>query len=38
MLEVKAKEISKPNSKVKVCVMPTNEELVIAMNYIELCK
>lgn len=34
----KAKEITKENSKVKVCVMPTNEELVIALDTLELTK
>lgn len=34
----KAKEISSKNSKIKVCVMPTNEELVIALDTLNLCK
>lgn len=32
------KEVSKPNSKVKVFVIPTNEELVIARDTLELAK
>lgn len=34
----KARELTNENSKVKVCVMPTNEELVIAMDTLELVK
>ena len=34
----KAKEITREGSKVKVCVMPTNEELVIALDTLALVK
>ena len=30
--------ITKPSSKVKVCVMPTNEELVIARDTMDIVK
>ena len=38
MQRVKKLNITKPSSKVKVLVVPTNEELVIAQDTMEIVK